>query len=118
MGVEGGIMRTRPIRPNIYLPVVKFGVVSSDWKFVLFAGFIGYTLPFLLDLKLWGAPLELITCISLAALSIAFFNWARTGRRPYWLQHKIRALTENPYNRPALPADDTKKPRRPWVIYK
>ena len=54
-------MRHRPIRPNVYLPVVKFGVVSSDWKFVLAAAFTGYTAPFLLDLKLWGAPLELWT---------------------------------------------------------
>jgi len=61
-------MRHRPIRPNVYLPVVKFGVVSSDWKFVLGATFIGYTAPFLLDLKLWGAPLELWTGLSAAAL--------------------------------------------------
>ena len=111
-------MRTRPIRPNIYLPVVKFGVVSSDWKFVLFAALMGYILPFLFDLKLWGAPLELITGVLSAALSIAFFNWARTGRPPYWLQHKIRSLIESPHSAPALPADNKNKTRRPWVIYR
>jgi hypothetical protein len=110
-------MRQRSIRPNVYLPVVKFGVVSSDWKFVLFAALIGYTLPFLFDLKLWGVPLELLTGLISAALSIAFFNWVRMGRRPYWLQHKIRAFIENPRGRPALPADDAKKPRRPWIIH-
>jgi hypothetical protein len=109
-------MRTRPIRPNIYLPVVKFGVASSDWKFVLFATLIGYTLPFLFELKVWGAPLELVTGVASGALSIVFFNWARIGRRPYWLQHKLRSLIENPYNRPALPADDAEKPRRLWII--
>jgi hypothetical protein len=98
------------------LPVVKFGVVSSDWKFVLFAGLIGYVAPFLLDLRLLGVPLELVTCLTLAAASIAFFNWARMGRRPHWLQHKIRSLVENPRSRAALPADDAKKPRRPWVF--
>src|SRR5262249_2769837 len=112
------MMRPRPIRPNIYLPVVKFGVVSSDWKFVLFSAVIGYTLPFLFDLQLWGIPLELLTGVMLAAFSIAFFNWARTGRPPYWLQYKIRSLIENPRSRPPLPADDTKKPRRPWVIHR
>lgn len=111
-------MRPRPVRPNVYLPVVKFGVASSDWKFVLAAALIGYGGPFLLDLKLWGAPLELVTGLISAALSIAFFNWARTGRRPHWLQHKIRALIENPHNRPALPADETKRPRRPWIIHR
>jgi len=35
----------------VYLTAVKFGVVSSDRKFVLGATFIGYTAPFLLDLK-------------------------------------------------------------------
>ncbi|MCI0389665.1 MAG: hypothetical protein MOB07_13010 [Acidobacteria bacterium] len=109
-------MRPRPVRPNVYLPVVKFGVVSSDWKFVLAAALIGYAGPFLLNLKLWGAPLELLTGLISAALSIAFFNWARTGRRPHWLQHKIRALIENPQSRRALPGDELKQPRRPWII--
>ncbi len=109
-------MRQRPVRPNIYLPVVKFGVVSSDWKFVLIAGVAGYTVPFLLDLKIGGGPLELATTLAAAALSIAFFNWARVGRRPYWLQHKIRAMLENPRSRAALPADEIRSPRRPWVI--
>jgi hypothetical protein len=109
-------MRRRPVRPNIYLPVVKFGVVASDWKFVLFAVFVGYTAPFLLDLKLLGIPMELLMALGAAALSIAFFNYARIGRRPYWLQHKIPALVEPPRSRAVLPADDAKKPRRPWVI--
>src|SRR5262245_44535751 len=96
-------MRHRPIRPNVYLPVGKFGVVSSDWKFVLGATFIGYTAPFLLDLKLWGVKLELWTGLSAAAFAVAFFNWARVGRRPHWLQHKIRTLVESPHQRRALP---------------
>jgi len=106
----------RPVRPNIYLPVVKFGVVSSDWKFVLLAVFVGYTAPFLLDLKVWGIPLELLMALAAAALSIAFFNYARIGRKPFWLQHKVLALVENPRGRAALPADEAKRPRRPWVI--
>jgi hypothetical protein len=109
-------MRLRSIRPNVYLPVVKFGVVSSDWKFVLFAGLIGYTVPFLFDLKLWGVPLEILTGLMLGALSIAFFNWARMGRRPYWLQHKLRSFFENPRSRPALPADERKRHGRPWIM--
>ena len=109
-------MRHRPIRPNVYLPVVKFGVVSSDWKFVLATAFTGFTAPFLLDLKLWGAPLEMWAGIGAAALAVAFFNWARVGRRPHWLQHKIRALVESPCQRRALPRDELNRPPRPWVI--
>ena len=109
-------MRHRPVRPNVYLPVVKFGVVSSDWKFVLGATLIGYTAPFLLDLKLWGAPLEMWAGLGAAALAVAFFNWARVGRRPHWLQHKIRALVENPCQRRVLPRDELNRPPRRWVI--
>ena len=47
-------MRPRPIRPNIYLPVARFGVLISDWKFVFVGDTDAYSTPFLLDLKLWG----------------------------------------------------------------
>jgi len=107
-------MRPRPVRPNIYLPVVRFGVVSSDWKFVLAATILGYTIPFLFGLRLWGVPLELWTGLAAAALAIAFFNYARIGRRPYWLQHRLRALVESPRRRRTLPADGLS--RRRWII--
>ena len=82
-------MRHRPIRPNVYLPVVKFGVMSSDWKFVLGATFVGYTAPFLLDLKLWGVKLELWTGVSAAAFAVAFFNWARIAVGGYNKTHDL-----------------------------
>ena len=72
-------MRPRPIRPNIYLPVARFGVLISDWKFVFATTLICYLTPFLFDLKLWGVPLELWTGLGSAALSIAFFNFARVS---------------------------------------
>ncbi len=108
-------MRPRRIRSNIYLPVVRFGVVSSDWKFVLAATILGYGIPFWLDLKLWRVPLELWTGILAAVLSIAFFNFARIGRRPFWLQHHLRACTESPNKRRTLPRDLLLRPRRSWM---
>ena len=108
-------MRPRPIRSNIYLPVVRFGVVTSDWKFVLAATILGYAIPFWLDLKLWRVPLELWTGILAAVVSIAFFNFVRIGRRPFWLQHHLRAATENPRNRRTLPRDQAQRPRRLWM---
>jgi len=109
-------MRPRPVRSNIYLPVVRFGVVASDWKFVLAATLIGYAVPFWLDLKVWRVPLELWTGLLAAALSIAFFNYVRIGRRPFWLQHHLRALTENPRQRGRLPSDHARRPGRSWII--
>lgn len=109
-------MRPRPVRPNVYLPVVRFGVISSDWKFVLAATLAGYTIPFLFSLRLWGVPLELWTGLAAAALSIVFFNYTRIGRRPFWLQHRFRALVENPRHRRALPSDWSERPKRRWLI--
>lgn len=108
-------MRPRPIRSNIYLPVVRFGVVTSDWKFVLAATILGYAIPFWLDLKLWRVPLELWTGILAAVVSIAFFNFVRIGRRPFWLQHHLRAVTENQRHRRTLPRDQVQRPRRLWM---
>jgi hypothetical protein len=109
-------MRPRPIRSNIYLPVARFGVLISDWKFVLMATLIAYSTPYLFDMKLWGAPLELWSGLGAAALSIAFFNYARIGRRPYWLQHRLRGVFTSPIHRRALPKDRARHPKRRWII--
>ena len=109
-------MRPRPIRPNIYLPVARLGVRVEDWKFVFAATLASYTVPFLLNLKLWGVPLELWSGLGAGALSIAFFNYARIGRRPYWLQHRLRAIFTDPIQRHSLPGDGERQPRRPWVV--
>jgi hypothetical protein len=109
-------MRHRPIRPNIYLPVARFGVLISDWKFVFVATLIAYSTPFFFDMKLWGVPLELCTGLSAAALSIAFFNYTRIGRRPHWLQHRLHAMFTSPIHRLALPTDGARRPKRRWII--
>ena len=109
-------MRPRPVRPNIYLPVARFGVLISDWKFVLAATLTIYLAPFLLGLKLWGVPLELWTGLGAAALSIVFFNYVRIGRRPFWLQHRLRAISTSPIHRRALPIDSARRPRRQWIL--
>jgi hypothetical protein len=112
-GIE---MRARPIRPNVYLPVARFGVLISDWKFVLAATLISYTVPFLLNLKLWGMPLELWCGLGAGAFSIAFFNYARIGRRPFWLQHRLRAIFTSPIQRHSLPIDEERRSKRAWII--
>jgi len=94
------------------LPVVKFGVIDSDWKFVLVISLIGYSVPFFLEMKLWGIPLELWTGIIAFILSVAFFNFIRIGRKPYWLAHCLRALIENPRHRHTLPSD---RSAAPWI---
>jgi hypothetical protein len=111
-------MRPRPIRPNVYLPVARFGVLISDWKFVIGGTLVAYSISFFLDLKLWGAPLELWIGLAVMALSIAFFNFVRIGRRPFWLEHRLRAMATSPVQRRALPIDQARRPARDWIIGK
>jgi hypothetical protein len=91
-------------------------VLISDRKFVFVATLVAYSTPFLLDLKLWGVPLELWMGLGAAAFSIAFFNYVRIGRRPFWLQHRLRATFTSPIRRRALPTDGVRRPKRRWII--
>ena len=99
------MLRPRPVRSQIYLPVTVFGVVSSDWRFVLAVGLLGYTIPYTFDLKLWKIPLELITTLLGMLATLALLNLIRVGKRPYWLQHQLRALAEPEERRLRLPTD-------------
>ena len=106
-------MRPRPIRSQIYLPVVRFGVVDTDWKFVIFITLLCYSIPFLFNLHILNFPLEIWATIIGLVLSVAFFNFVRMGRRPFWLQHQLAALTKPTRQRHALPTD--RKPA-PWLL--
>lgn len=106
-------MRARPIRSQLYLPVVILGVVDTDWKFVIFITLMCYSVPFFMNVKFMGFPLEIWTSVLGLVMSIAFFNFIRMGRRPFWLQHQITALTKPSRARLALPAD---KKSHPWLL--
>lgn len=108
-------MRPRPVRSNLYLPVTILYVVSSDWKFVLAATLIGYLVPFFMHWKIWVIPLWLITGVGALVGSIAFFSYIRTGRRPHWFEHTMRAAVRHARERRVLPIDGIKQPRRAWL---
>lgn len=88
-------MRTRPVRSQIYLPVVKWGVSHTDWKYVGIISALAYIIPFIFDLKIKGIPLPLWTGLIGLAASIGFFNYVRVGRPPHWLQHTVSTLLED-----------------------
>src|ERR687883_955437 len=98
-------MQEYPMRERIYLPVVRFGVPHTDWKYVFVVTFVGFVLPFVLNIKLYGVPAPMFTGVSALALSVAFFNFIRIGRRPLWFQHTCRALLVSSRERAALPVD-------------
>ena len=106
-------MRPRPIRSQIYLPVVRFGVRDTDWKFVIAIVLLSYALPFFFNLKVLRFPLEIWTTIISTVAAVAFFNFVRMGRRPFWLQHQMAALVTPSRQRHSLPTD---RKERPWLL--
>src|SRR5262245_11299754 len=109
-------MRARPVRPNIYLPVVRFGVADSDWFTVLLISCAGYLLPVPFGITLLYVPLQMWTWLLATAGSIAFFNYVRIGRRPRWLQHKLRAAFFHHRVNRSLPNGKRKGFQRSWLI--
>ena len=108
-------MRFRPVRPNIYLPVIRFGVLIGDWKYILAATLVGYLVPFFFRLKLGIVPLWFVTGIGSAAISYGFFRYTKVGRKPYWFQHSIKALVEGSRARRTFPADRRRGCRSEWL---
>jgi len=109
-------MRARPVRPNIYLPVVRFGVADSDWFSVLLISCAGYLLPVPFGITLLYVPLQMWTWLIVTAGSIAFFNYIRIGRRPRWLQHKLKAVFFHHRHYRAVPNGKKRPFTRPWLI--
>src|SRR5262252_4899566 len=109
-------MRARPVRPNIYLPVVRFGVADSDWFSVLLISCAGYLVAIPLGITVLYVPLQMWTWLIVTAGSIAFFNYIRIGKRPYWLQHQMRAVVFHHRQCRAIP-NGKKRPFKPnWLI--
>ena len=109
-------MRARPVRPNIYLPVVRFGVADSDWFTVLLISCAGYLLPVPFGITLLYVPLQMWTWLLITAGGIAFFNYIRIGRRPRWLQHKLKALFLHHRQCRSIPNGKGRGFMRPWII--
>ena len=107
-------MRARPVRPNIYLPVVRFGVADSDWFSVLLISCAGYLLPIPLGITILYVPLQMWTWLLVTIGSIAFFNYIRIGRKPRWLPYKLRALCLHHRQNRSIP-NGKNKPCRDWL---
>ncbi len=108
-------MRARPVRRNIYLPVVRFGVADSDWFSVLLISCAGYLAPVPFGFTVLYVPLQMWTWLLATAGSIAFFNYIRIGRKPYWLQHKLKALVLHHRQYRALPNGRKRAFKRSWI---
>ena len=109
-------MRLRPVRPNIYLPVVRFGVADSDWFTVLLVSCALYLAPVPFGITVLYVPLQLWTWLLGTAGAIAFFNYIRIGRKPYWIQHQMKALLFHHRRYRTIPNARSPSFNRPWVI--
>lgn len=98
-------MEKHPIRERHYLPVTKFGVAHTDWKWVFITTMAGFILPVLANLWIGALPVFLITGPGALIMSVIFFNFIRIGKRPYWFSHKIKSLLRPKQLRPVLPMD-------------
>ncbi|MCI0389855.1 MAG: hypothetical protein MOB07_13990 [Acidobacteria bacterium] len=109
-------MRARPVRSRIFLPVVRLGIVSDDWKWVFAIAFLGFFLPFLFwkyisPARFLRVPIHFWVGLVATMASYSFFYWIRMGRRPLWFQHSLQTLIESSVRRRTLPVDRTSRPR-------
>ena len=109
-------MRARPVRRNIYLPVVRFGVADSDWFTVLLISCASYLAPVPFGITVLYVPLQMWTWLLATAGSIAFFNYIRIGRKPHWLQHKVRSLFLHHRQYRAIPNGRRRGFTRSWIL--
>ena len=109
-------MKPRPVRPNIYLPVVRFGVADSDWLSVLLISCASYLAPVPFGITILYVPLQMWTWLLATAGSIGFFNYIRVGRRPDWLPHKLKSIWLHHQQYPALPNGKKRAFRSSWLL--
>jgi len=98
-------MQSRPVRSQIYLPVLRFGITDEDWGLVILASVLGNAVPFLFGWKAGGVPLEMVGWLVMMALSIVTLNLLRQRSRPSWLKHALQAKLQGRMNHRRLPYD-------------
>jgi len=107
-------MRQRPIRSQLYLPILRFGITDEDWGLVILAGVIGYAAPFALGLEFFHLPAEFIGWLVTMGLSVLALNVIRRKSRPGWLKHTIQSRLRGTTRRRWLP-DEIEWRHESWM---
>lgn len=108
-------MRLRPVRPNIYLPVIRFGVADKDWFPILVISCVCHLAPIPFGIMLLYVPLQMWTWLVGTAGAIAFFNYIRIGRKPCWLQHQLASVLFSHRQHRFIPNMRRRKFAGPWL---
>ena len=84
-------MRRRATRPNVFRGLKRFGVYSTDWKFILIPTAIAYIVPFVFGLWVGYVPLGFPLGLLVFLILLGIFNYLRLSKPSYWLSQKFDA---------------------------
>lgn len=107
-------MQTRPIRSQLYLPILRFGITDEDWGVVILASIAGYAIPFALGIEVLHLPAELIGWVGMMGLSVLALNLLRRKSRPGWLRFVLQAQMAGRLRRRWFPHET----QPDWLIVK
>lgn len=98
----------KPIRPQIFSPLVTRGVYDRDLPYVYVGTLLVLAFSFWMDFKIYRVPLPVINGLGAYLLLMAFFAWTRVGRPPLWFPHFLFAMVFGTIRRKLLPCDFSK----------
>jgi hypothetical protein len=88
-------MRPRPTRPNVFRNLKRFGVFSTDWKYILAPTAVAYFLPFLFGLWVYHIPLGFPLGVLTFLILLSFFNFLRASKPECWMKHQLDAVIDS-----------------------
>lgn len=87
-------MRRRATRPNVFRGLKRFGVYSTDWKYILVPTAVAYLTPFIFGLWFGYVPLGLPLGLFAFLVLLGTFNYLRLSKPEFWLSQKFDSIVD------------------------
>lgn len=87
-------MRRRATRPNVFRGLKRFGVYSTDWKYILVPTGAAYIVPFIFGLWFGYVPLGFPVGLFTFLILLGTFNYLRLSKPQFWLSQKFDAMAD------------------------
>lgn len=87
-------MRRRLTRPNVFRGLKRFGVLSTDWKYILIPTAVMYFLPFLFGLWFYYIPLGFPLGVLTFLILLGIFNFLRASKPECWMKNRLDAASD------------------------
>ena len=87
-------MRRRATRPNVFRGLKRFGVYSTDWKYIFVPTAVAYLIPFLLGMWIGYVPLGFPLGLFTFLILLGTFNYLRLSKPECWLSQKVDAMAD------------------------